>query len=760
MSARKRVCLVSLDFIGPIRNGGIGTAMTALAEALAADGHDVTMLYPSAYTETRPLTCWIMEYRKKGINFETLFADEPELALSYLVYHWLKQRDFDVVHFHDWRGIGYWSFVAKRQGLAFARTTLVCQVHGQTLWHLKHSGEFLSNIGQLRLDFVEQRSVELADIVYSPSHYMLRWMRECGWRVPAHALVWPNVMPRHYNELPIFERAVGSMQQINEIVFFGRLETRKGVELFCDAISRALATGLVVRRITFLGKEGFASGEPATACIFRATKDWKVPYSIVNNLDTREARSYLAGDGRLAVIASAIENSPYTVLECLADRIPFLAADVGGVSELIAESDRDAILFQRDVKTLAIALRRIGDAGAVVARPAREVEKAKTNWLDWHRTVSSHTNVQVANAHKPLVSVCMSHFSRPYLLRCAIESIELQTYEPIEVILVDDASPDPETHAYLEEIAPRFAARGWKILRNTEEMWTGAARNHAVNHATGEYVLLMDDDNVAKPYEIEVFIKAALHTGADVLTCQQQPFQGTCSPPSNDAELPIGWIPIGPALSLALYENCLGDLNMMVRREAWQKLGGFTEERYGCEDYEFLGKAVLEGFKLECIPEILFYYRMSDTNLAHRYDSAALYSSFSRIVRPYLEHVRPDLAMALLFASNLTANAVRDRKEGYWRFVRTDVASQRIAALPLNTGAALVELAKAALERGQSETAGLLYGQALRVSSDNKNQNLDSLLLTAGVKLPANKGFGGPQITDDVAFILEAESDQ
>lgn len=45
---RQRICLLTLDFVGPIRNGGMGTAFLALAEMLVAAGHEVTVLYPSA----------------------------------------------------------------------------------------------------------------------------------------------------------------------------------------------------------------------------------------------------------------------------------------------------------------------------------------------------------------------------------------------------------------------------------------------------------------------------------------------------------------------------------------------------------------------------------------------------------------------------------------------------------------------------------------------------------------------------------------
>jgi hypothetical protein len=45
--AKKKICIVSDDFLGPIRNGGIGTACSTLGETLALAGHNVTLLYLS-----------------------------------------------------------------------------------------------------------------------------------------------------------------------------------------------------------------------------------------------------------------------------------------------------------------------------------------------------------------------------------------------------------------------------------------------------------------------------------------------------------------------------------------------------------------------------------------------------------------------------------------------------------------------------------------------------------------------------------------
>src|SRR5581483_10923551 len=97
-----------------------------------------------------------------------------------------------------------------------------------------------------------------------------------------------------------------------------------------------------------------------------------------------------------------------------------------------------------------------------------------------------------------------------------LESLKAQDYSNFEVIVVDDGSTLPAAVAYLEELEPEFATRGWRILRQ-ENRYPGAARNNAARHARGEYLLFMDDDNFAKPHEISRFVQVARRTGADLL---------------------------------------------------------------------------------------------------------------------------------------------------------------------------------------------------------------------------------------------------
>ncbi len=144
-SRSPRVCIATWEFEGPSRNGGIGTAYASLANALKRAGCEVTVLFLLGSNPTDGnIIDWVNFYRtQKGIRLVPLpMAHEPRLhaawaaSVSYHAYVWLKehQSEFDVIHFPDCQGLGFYSLLAKRQGLAFADSTFVVTAHGPTFW--------------------------------------------------------------------------------------------------------------------------------------------------------------------------------------------------------------------------------------------------------------------------------------------------------------------------------------------------------------------------------------------------------------------------------------------------------------------------------------------------------------------------------------------------------------------------------------------------------------------------------------------------
>jgi glycosyltransferase involved in cell wall biosynthesis len=346
----RRVCIACGELSGPDNCGGVGTAMRALALALAEDGHDVSVVLVTLPERQAEASTWKDFFAENGIGFTALAPPDAELdwgtfsrPASVLCYKWLRaQPAFDVIHFHDYLGLGYYTQLAKGQGLAFAGTTIFVGAHGSLRWDRIGNRRFGSGYVDLTLDFLERQSVERADIVVSPSQHLLRWMRQDGWRLPPRSCVQANVLEAVPTLEEVERRSRGVPVDVDELVFFGRLDGRKGLDLFIDAVEALLHRGEPCPKLTFLGRPVLVGGKPAVDFIqARAGRLGRRP-QLLTRMSRDDALRYLRSGPRLAVMPSWLDNAPCTVQECLAAGIPFLTTDVGGTPELIHPEDRAA----------------------------------------------------------------------------------------------------------------------------------------------------------------------------------------------------------------------------------------------------------------------------------------------------------------------------------------------------------------------------------------------------------------------------------
>jgi glycosyltransferase involved in cell wall biosynthesis len=208
----------------------------------------------------------------------------------------------------------------------------------------------------------------------------------------------------------------------------------------------------------------------------------------------------------------------------------------------------------------------------------------------------------------PHVTVCITHHERPELLKQTIASIEAQGYESFDVVLVDDGSKSAAALAMLDALEPEFAQRSWQIVRQ-ENKYLGAARNTAVRHAKGEYLLFIDDDDCMRDDYIRSFAQAAASSGADVVTCFLEYFEGT-NAPSSSTRVHHRWIMPGPIGAGTLVQNTFGGANALVRRALYDRIGGYTEDHgVGFEDWEFYNRALASGAQFEVVPRPLLWCR-------------------------------------------------------------------------------------------------------------------------------------------------------
>lgn len=116
----------------------------------------------------------------------------------------------------------------------------------------------------------------------------------------------------------------------------------------------------------------------------------------------------------------------------------------------------------------------------------------------------------------PEISIIVPVYrAEPYLPDC-LDSILAQTFSDLEVILVDDGSPDN-----CLAICREYAARDSRIsVIHQENQGQAAARNHALSQARGQWVCFVDSDDLIHPQMVELLYRAAVDSGAPISMCQ------------------------------------------------------------------------------------------------------------------------------------------------------------------------------------------------------------------------------------------------
>lgn len=690
-----RVCIVTDDLVGPIQNGGIGTANTALAEALGRAGFDVTILFSAgAYSERHSFEHWILDYGSRGIKLVPLptitqpYSDGDHLFRSYEVFDWLRRHDFDVIHFHEWHGRGYYSCLAKQAGLAFANTTLCVTTHSPMLWHKLQNHESLSALWEIEMDFLERQSVKLCDVVVSPSQYMLRWLRQEGWQLPSEAYVQQNLLPPLPFGLSPHNEAI---EPVREVVFFGRLEPRKGLVLVCDALDQLPVEVQRGLKVTFLGKDSSVDGISSSEYLHRRSAKWHIEHQCLTDKSYVEALTYLRQPGRLALMASLADNSPYTVLECLHSGIPFVATRIGGIPDLIADEDHDAVLFAPQPEALAQRLEQTILHGIRRCRPRVDVETNEQAWLSWHRAqVQQRRTPPQVRPHRISLCLLALHDGPDSLssLRRQLASIAMQTHKPSECLLavrgLDEASVRSLIRDELGE-----ASQLWQVLAQPN-LSRQAAQRWALEAATGEYLLLLGSA-LADARSISVTEQAVAHSTATVMTWLHDEQDG----PQESAKKLSRRIPLGACVAAGLFRPCFGGPDLLIRRDALRRA---LDDATNDDEQTLLTTLVLGQQSLQVLPEVL---TVSWPGLCEHQTQSNIAQRATERLRPYQTATPSELWPALLLARSL-------------------LASQHTATLSPNMMQVLSELLKLEHELRRYprlyETARMLFQRGVQLS--------------------------------------------
>ena len=245
---------------------------------------------------------------------------------------------------------------------------------------------------------------------------------------------------------------------------------------------------------------------------------------------------------------------------------------------------------------------RIGDAALEEAAPPGA-------YAEWARRseMKRYDPTRVAGViaefdRTPIVSIVMPTYNTPReYLTAAIDSVLAQYYPHWELCVCDDASPD--TH--VREILKACAAKDARIKVTYAEIngGIGAASGQALSLATGEYVALLDHDDVLTPDALFEVVAALQEGDADIIYSDEDLLdeQGRRHGPFFKP----AWSP--DLLLSGLYTGHLS----VFRKRLFDEAGGFGEELHGGQDWDVMLRCAERASTVVHLPKVLYSWRQT-----------------------------------------------------------------------------------------------------------------------------------------------------
>jgi O-antigen biosynthesis protein len=582
----------------------------------------------------------------------------PELMRDTCAVHdFLVDTPFDAIVFQDWQGIGYASAMAKAAGLSFANSALLVIAHGPTEWLIDANRRVASGVLELSHIQMERGAYSNADAVIAPSGYISDWLRSSGYALSKNIVTMPLYLWAE-EELGLRQSQGSDLPSVDAIAFFGRLEERKGIRLFLESLFFPFAK-LSPFEVHLVGKAADITSDAILKLVEQHEPSLIGRINFHADLSSDQAQNLIITTRALAIIPSLIDNAPCVVSECLNHNIPFIATRVGGIPELICESDQSRVLVDPSPAALASKLAEIlaDPNGFKVAAPKYVREEVANRWVEFFRQLEQRRRVngpQLKSSYEANhverrrkreggLTIVITHYERPGLLRQNLFGLALQTCRDFEVIIVDDGSQSDDALSYLALIEQKgYWPFPLQVVRQ-ENRYLGAARNTGIRKAQhADRIIFMDDDNIAFPNMVETFQLACSRLNADIITSQMQIFEEPAGEPDLGLlESGERWAFTGGPLELGLSINCYGDATGMYRRDLFDRVGFFHEQRgVGHEDWHLFVRASLAGLRVISLPVPLFWYRRTAGSMLRSTD---MYKNHKLIWNTYRQHLPGDL---------------------------------------------------------------------------------------------------------------------
>ena len=268
-----------------------------------------------------------------------------------------------------------------------------------------------------------------------------------------------------------------------------------------------------------------------------------------------------------------------------------------------------------------------------------------------------------------MISIIVPIYKVERYLRQCIDSILNQTYRDLEILLIDDGSPDK-----CGEICEEYAKTDSRIrVFRTENKGLSAARNLGLQEAKGDFIGFVDSDDWIEPDMYEILLRRIEETNSDII---ESSVRYEYMKNHYDKIIQETVYDEIEAIRTSIYDPIRNVVwNKLYKKTCWNNIT--FPENHLFEGTATLYKVFLNTHLISCISDLLYHYRIRNSSIVH----TRTMDSFKEYWNTYIYRFYFLSALPEFMGDQLVINKMKDQiacaADRTWRWIYTVPKEQR-----------------------------------------------------------------------------------
>jgi glycosyltransferase involved in cell wall biosynthesis len=639
----------------PIHGGGISTYCWHTAKMLSEAGHSVTV-FVNDYSVSRierdsPINnVDVVRFCPNQVAKAEVLGVATRLSIEFanIVELEMEQHGVpDLLETQDYMGIGYYT-LQKKQLLYpnFKALKVVMTMHAPGFLYFEYNQVLHYKFPDYWIGEMEKASIRMADLVVSPSQYLIDEL------TPRMNLLAKNPL-RIFNPY-LNEWTAGDIPTYEEydLVFFGKLTPQKGGLEMLSYLKKMWDNGFD-KRITIIGG-GQHFFYPMQSDMIDYVKEKYKSYinkgliCFEGNMPPELLKERLK-KAHVIIVPSIVDNLPYAVLEAMAMGKLVMTSSNGGHTEIL-KNGISGFIFEHTEKNsfedvLNAILAKSKEELILIAKEAQRAVEKTTNYATVYsqkmevlapiiktKTLSttfdfievierSEVLQEKRMGENGLLSVVIPYYNLGDYLEDTLKSLEKVNFPSVEVVVVNDGSSEENSIQKLLELEAKYKI----TVYHKENEGLSLARNFGAAKARGEFLAFLDADDMVSPdYYKRAVEVLKQYENVSFVGCWAQYFGESSSV----------WPTFNPEPPYLLVHNMINSSALIYKKADFISFGKNDPALiYGMEDYDSVIAMVKNGARGVVFPELWWHYRIRSNSMAQAFNKNKelyLYSVISK----------------------------------------------------------------------------------------------------------------------------------